>query len=52
MLYGEIKTLDAVKTWVKSHGVNGNISYKEFNDWEDILIIGRDIIQEDILLSW
>ncbi|MBK8052104.1 MAG: cation:proton antiporter [Saprospiraceae bacterium] len=50
ILYGEIKTLDAVKTWVKRHSVNVNIAYKEFNDWEDILIIGRDITQEDLIV--
>jgi hypothetical protein len=38
------------KLWVKRHSVNVNIAYKEFNDWEDILIIGRDISQEDLIV--
>jgi Kef-type K+ transport system membrane component KefB len=50
VLYAELKTIEATKLWIKRHSVNVNITYKEFYDWEDILIIGREISSEDLIV--
>ena len=50
VIYSEAKTHDAIDVWQKKSPFSANISFRQFNEWEDILIISRDITEDDLIV--
>lgn len=50
VIYGESNTHEAIKSWVKKQVINVNIQYKEFTDWEDLLVLSRNISDDDLIV--
>lgn len=48
--YGEAKTQEAIKIQMKRKSVKTSITYHQFDDWDDFLILSRRIHSEDIIV--
>jgi Kef-type K+ transport system membrane component KefB/nucleotide-binding universal stress UspA family protein len=49
VFYCNIKTAAEISKQIKKHDLQKTTVIKEFNDWQDFLILSRDIIKEDFL---
>ncbi len=50
VICSDSKTHNAVALWIKKSSFSASISYKVFDDWEDILITARDIKDDDLIV--
>jgi nucleotide-binding universal stress UspA family protein len=48
--YGDVKTNDALHQQLKRKNIHVNISFHPFEDWEDFLVLGRHIKEDDLLI--
>jgi len=48
--YGDIKTNDSFHKQLKSKNIHVNVSFHSFDDWEDFLVLGRYIKEDDLLI--
>lgn len=48
--YGDSKTNDAINLAIKRMSQNVTVTFKSFEDWDDILIISREIGDNDLLV--
>jgi len=50
VVFSEPKTYSAVGSYLKKSQSKINVHHKTFTDWDDFLILGREILQDDILI--
>ncbi|MCE2789017.1 MAG: cation:proton antiporter [Saprospiraceae bacterium] len=50
IVYGESRTLEVFRTISRKHDRSIGVQYKVFNDWEDLLILSRDLHSDDLLV--
>lgn len=48
--YGEARTHAALGRQIKKHHLSASVSYIGFADWEDLLVLARDIRPDDLLV--
>jgi Kef-type K+ transport system membrane component KefB len=48
--FGHLKTQESIEKTIRKNGINVSITYKEFNDWEDFLILSKEILNDDLLI--
>jgi hypothetical protein len=48
--HGDVKTHHAITRQIKKHHLNASVTYMPFEDWEDFLILARDIRQDDLIV--
>ncbi|HLF62214.1 MAG TPA: cation:proton antiporter [Saprospiraceae bacterium] len=49
-LYGDVKTHQAIGRQIKKHHLSASVNFTAFEDWEDFLILARDIRSDDLLV--
>lgn len=50
VIYGTSKTYEAISNVLKKSTQNSTIFFKEFSEWDDILILSRDLDNDDLLI--
>lgn len=50
VLFGNNQTLQAIDDFLKKARISANISTQEFNEWEDFLVLTRNLNEEDLFV--
>jgi Kef-type K+ transport system membrane component KefB len=50
VIYSTAKTYEAILSLQKKSTQNSSVLFKDFTDWEDILILSRDLANDDLII--
>lgn len=49
-IYCNVETIQAIETFIKENSLSPSINHQLFTDWEDILVLSREVDKDDLLI--